>query len=122
MSETIEAMTKVQNLAIDLDRLSRQLGRVNRELRPIKREYDNFIRDHEAGLYAASVEDGYKLPGKEMRLTLALSEMPASFRGKHHELVSERESLKQQISNIKVEVEAWRSVLSANKVEMEAVG
>ena len=120
MTDPIEGRAKVQGLAGDLDRLSKKLGAINRELRPIQEGYDDFIRDHEAGLYDA-LEDGQRLPGKEMRLTLALRDMPASFRGKHHRLVSERESLKQQISNLKVEVDAWRSVLSANKAELEAV-
>lgn len=122
MSDPVEAKGKLRDLASDLDRLSKQLGRVSRELRPVQVEYDNFIRDHEAGLYAACESGGQKLPGKEMRLTLALSEMPASFRGKHQNLVMERDSLKQQLSNLKAEVDAWRSVLSADKVEMEAVG
>lgn len=121
MNDPIEGKDKVRGLAKDLDSLSRTLGSINRELRPLESEYGDFIRDYEAGLFEECEREDKRLPGKEIRLTLALRAMPAEFRGRYHRLVSERDSLKQQIANLKVEVDAWRSVLSANKAELEAI-
>lgn len=121
MADVIEAKYKLRQLAQRLDALSRTLGGINNELRPIEEQYHDFIREHEAGLWDECERDGKKLPGKEMRLTLALNEMPTVLRGKYRELVSKRESLKQQIGNLKVEVDSWRSLLSAEKAELEAI-
>ena len=121
MSDRVECKDKLRQLAQRLDTLSRTLGGINNELRPIEEQYTDFIREHEAGLWDECERDGKKLPGKEMRLTLALNEMPTVLRGKYRELVSKRESLKQQIGNLKVEVDSWRSLLSAEKAELEAI-
>lgn len=121
MSDPVECKDKLRKLADRLDVLSRTLGAINNELRPIEEQYDDFIRDYELGLYDRCEEEGKKLPAADMRLQLALREMPVSFRGKYRELVSKRESLKQQIGNLKVEVDSWRSLLSAEKAELEAI-
>lgn len=121
MSDPVECKDKLRQLAERLDVLSRTLGGINNELRPVEEQYHDFIRAHESGLWDACERNGTRLPGKEMRLTLALNEMPTTVRGKYRELTSKRDSLKQQIGNLKVEVDSWRSLLSAEKAELEAV-
>ncbi len=122
MSDPVEAKGKLRELADDLDACSKMMSRVNRELRPLQAQYDDFVCDFKAGLWAAHVNEDARLPSADMQLVLALREMPAEFRGKHYDLVGKRDNLRKRISDLKSEVDAWRSVLSADKTEMEAIG
>lgn len=121
MSDVIEAKVKLRDIAHELDKRSRELGDTNRALHPVQEAYDDFMRDFKAGLYQECESKQRRMPSKETQEDLALEQMPKDFRGKHHELVSKRKRLKERISDLKAEADAWRSVLSAEKVELEAL-
>lgn len=121
MSDVIEAKVKLRDIALELDKRSRELGDTNRALNPVQEAYDEFIRDHKAGLFQEAQEAGGRMPSVDMQEVLALREMPKEFRGKHFELGAKRDRLKQRISDLKSEADAWRSVLSAEKAELEAL-
>lgn len=117
-----EAMAKLSGYAADLDKRSRELGQVQRELDPVLDGYADFVESFEADLYRKCEADGTKLPSESLRLILARQEMPEEFRKQHDLLLRRRERLKQRISDLKAAVEAQRSILSAEKAEMEAIG
>lgn len=121
MTDVIECKSKLRELADELDKRSRELRDTNLDLAPKQEAYDDWIMDFEADLHAKH-EAGASLPSKDMRVTLALKEMPSEFRKEHRMLVAKRDRLKQHIQVLKVEIESWRSLLSAEKAEMEAIG
>lgn len=116
-----DAMRKLDELAQELDGLSRGLLKVEQELEPVDDLYQAFIEDFEVGLYQRSVdEDGYKLPSEAMRLKLAHRAMAPDLYGRHRALVLQRERGRERIRNVKAQVDAQRSILSALKIELEA--
>lgn len=121
MTDVIECKAKLRDLANELDKRSRELRDTNLTLAPMQEQYDDWIMDFEADLQEKH-EKGAALPSKDMRMTLALKEMPGEFRKEHRMLVAKRERLKQHIQVLKVEIDSWRSLLSAEKAELEAIG
>ena len=74
------------------------------------------------GLWAKHIEDGAKLPSEEIRLRLARKDMPPKLLGEYTDLKAQRKRLENRIRDIKTQVEAQRSILSALKTEAEASG
>lgn len=107
--------------ADELDRLSKSLAQVCRDLEPVENQYRAFVDDHELGLLKRSEDDpNYRLPSAALRLKLAHKAIDTALLGRYMALVSSRARLQQRIRDLKAEVEAQRSILSALKVEMEA--
>lgn len=118
-----QALARLDGHAAELGKLSDALLKVNQALDTADPEYQEFIDSYEVGLYLRSeAENGPKLPSEAMRLKLARREMPPEILGRRDGLVRKRERIKQRISDLKAEIEAERSILSALKVEAEAGG
>jgi len=123
MTTPLEAMDKLTALADELGNLSSMLAQVERDLEPVDRDYVAFTDMHDIGLYERSVsEDGFKLPSAEMRLKLANRAMAPELYGRRTALVKSRERIIKRISDLKSQIEAQRSILSALKLEAEATG
>lgn len=121
MSTPAEAMQRLDGLAFELGDLSQRLADVERRLEPVSEEYQKFVDDHDIGMYQRSIDEtGFKLPSAEMRLKLANRSMPLELYGQYTALIHSRARLIKRISDIKVQVDAQRSILSAMKSELEA--
>jgi hypothetical protein len=119
----VETRTKLDSLATELGMLSTQLAGVTRSLEPVEEEFTKFVDDFELGLYSRSIrEDNFRLPAQALRHKLAIRAMPPELYGRYIALVSSRDRLRKRISDLKAEVDAQRSILSALKAEMEASG
>lgn len=121
MSDVVSVRGKLSDQADELDRLSRALADVARQLEPVATEYQAFVDNHELGLLLRSEDETeYKLPPAALRLKLARRAMDPELRGRYMALTHSRERLEQRIRDLKVAVEAQRSILSALKMELEA--
>lgn len=114
------AIRKLEDYAGELDKRSSELTDTQRELDTVEPKYRDFIEAYETALYDAA--DGGKLPSEKMRLALAHRAMPRELLESYRTLLAKRERLKKKIADLKVAVEAQRSVLSAEKVALEAGG
>ena len=118
-----EALDRLDAHSRELGDLSGALLEINRRLDDVEREYQAFVDDFEVGLYLRSEEpDGPRLPSEAMRAKLARREMSPELLGRRDGLVRKRERIRQRISDLKAEIEADRSILSALKLEAEASG
>jgi hypothetical protein len=103
------ALRELDRIARELDMRSKQLHWLEKQLEPVEERYEEFIANHEVGLWLKSESEGNKLPPTEkMRIRMAHLEIDAA-------LLGEYKSLGKQ-------ADAQRSVLSALKVEAEARG
>ena len=102
---------------------SAALLKVSQQLEVADVEYQAFVDNYEVGLYLKSEEEGgRKLPSEAMRLKLARREMAPDLLGARDGLARKRDRIKQRIADLKSEIEAERSILSALKSEMEEGG
>lgn len=120
MSTPAEAMDELQQLSNALGSLASTLAQVNQELEPVEEQYEKFLDDFETGLWFKHETEGAKLPSADMRIRLAHKAMAPELLGQYHGLTNKRDRLRKAISDKKALVDAWRSMLSALKVEMEA--
>lgn len=121
MSTPAESMQRLSALARELGELSSALADVNRKLDPVENDYTQFVDDFEIGLWRRHEDEGAKLPSEKLRLKLAHKAMDPALYGRYVGLTKSRERLMKRISDLRVEVDAERSILSALKTEMEAV-
>ena len=118
-----QALQRLDTHAQELGVLSAALLKVSQQLEVADVEYQAFVDNYEVGLYLKSeAEGGPKLPSEAMRLKLARREMAPDLLGARDGLARKRERIKQRIADLKSEIEAERSILSALKSEMEAGG
>lgn len=118
-----EAMGRLNELAQELDDLSRALLKVEQDLEPIDDQYQAFVDAFEVGLWQKSQDnDSFRLPSEAMRSKLAHRDMPAELLGRHRGLMMARARGRERIRTVKAQVDAQRSILSALKSEMEAMG
>jgi hypothetical protein len=119
----LTAKLRLSELAEELDSLSRELQQIEEDLEPVDDAYQAFVTDFEVGLWVRSEnEDGFRLPSADMRRKLAHRGMPPELLGKHRGLTLSRERTMQRIAALKRQVDAQRSILSAEKSELEASG
>ena len=121
MSTPAEAMQRLDGLSKDLGSLSSLLAEVNRALEPVQEQYEQFLDDFETGLWFRHETEGAKLPSADMRIRLAHKAMSPELLGQYRGLTNKRDRLRKAISDKKADVDAWRSMLSALKSEMEAM-
>ena len=122
MTTPLEAMDRLSALADELDLRSNQLAEVERSLEPAEREYSAFVDAYEVGLWTRHENgDMAKLPSEALRLKLARAAMPPEMLGTYEGLLASRKRLEKRIAALKPQVDAQRSILSALKMEMEAV-
>lgn len=121
VADPITARDRLDTYRAELDHLSRHLTTLTRDFEPIQLAVRKHCDTHELGLYQRSIdEDAFKLPAEKLREKLAMRDLDAALYGAFvaHEAAIER--TKRRIGDLKVLVEAQRSVLSALKMEMEA--
>lgn len=111
-------MRKLSDYANLIDKRSDELAATQRELEPIETKYQDFIEAYELTLFDA----GGKLPSEKLRLALAHRAMPRELLERYRVLTAKRERLKKNISDLKASADSQRSVLSAERVAMEAGG
>lgn len=123
MATAAEAMAKLDGLSVELGQRSTDLADVERRLEPVEDEYRAFVDNYEVGLWTRSQdEESFRLPSAAMRLKLAERAMDPELLGRYVGYINSRKRLQQRIRDLKAQVEAQRSILSALKVEMEATG
>jgi hypothetical protein len=121
MTDVIDARSKLNDLAGSLDRWSRALAQTSRDLEPVEEEYRTFVDDFEIGLLTKSEdEEGYKLPSASLRLKLAHKAMNPELLGRYMGLTKARERQLQRIRDLSREIDAYRSLVSAAKAELDA--
>lgn len=116
-----DVMATLDGNARELHILADNLASVERQLHGqgaadhgVHGEYQAFIDAFEVGLWERHVE-GAKLPAKDLRLQLAHRDMPVELYGRYFALVKSRDRILSRISNLKAEIGAQRSILSALK-------
>jgi predicted nucleic acid-binding Zn-ribbon protein len=130
-AEPAQVMARLDDLACELDTRSKRLAEVERGLSGyrandgshvtgVEESYEDWADTWMIGKHEQYEADGKRLPTKEMLERMMRKEMPAQLLGTYRELRGERERLKRRIGDIKAQVEAQRSILSAAKQEMEA--
>lgn len=116
-----QVMTTLDALSAELHTLADGLAKVERELQGkgndggVQDEYQRFIDDYEIGLWNQHVNDGAKLPAKDLRLQLAHKAMDPALYGRYFALVKSRDRMLTRIGTLKAEIGAQRSILSALK-------
>jgi hypothetical protein len=120
MSTPAEARDVLTKYAGELHGLSRKLAEVEQEFAPVQQEYENFLDEFETALWFRHETEGAKLPSEAMRVRLAHRAMKPELLGRYVGLTNQRQRLRKRISDVKVSVEAQRSILSALKAELEA--
>lgn len=125
-------MDRLDKLATELDQRSNRLAAGERSLSGydqngehvagVEELYEQWMDTYITGLWAKHIEDGAKLPSEEIRLRLARKDMPPKLLGEYTDLKAQRKRLENRIRDIKTQVEAQRSILSALKTEAEASG
>jgi hypothetical protein len=121
VSEVAVCIAKLRECADELDGLSRRLHTTERDLEPVEREYRKFVDDFEVGLWKQHQDEGKKLPSEALRVKLAEREMEPALLGRYVGLVMARKRAEKRIQALRATVDAQRSILSALKVEAEAL-
>lgn len=121
MADVLAAMADLDRVVAELDADSRSLAEAQDELEPVQRAYRDFIEHHTCVLYDQATTNGKRLPGdKDLREMLARRAMDPHIRGQHDVLVHRREKLQDRIRDLRAEADAYRSLLSAARTEVEA--
>jgi hypothetical protein len=113
-------MTKLDELASELDTRSKELAQVERDLEPVEARYEAFIGEWEYSMWEEASVSDTKWPPERLRLRMAHRAMPSELLGAFSTGQAKRKRLERRIGSVKVMVDAQRSLLSALKVEMEA--
>jgi hypothetical protein len=114
------AIAKLEGYAQELEKRSTELAETQRALDDVQPQYEEFLRDFEVDMYEKALAAGQKLPSEALRQALALKAMPSGFRNDHDALRRKRERLTKRISDLKTSVDAQRSLLSAEKLCLDA--
>lgn len=101
-------------LADNLASVERQLHGQGVDDHGVQGEYQAFIDAFEIGLWEQHV-GGAKLPAKDLRAQLAHRAMAPELYGRYFALVKSRDRILSRIANLKSEINAQRSLLSALK-------
>jgi hypothetical protein len=116
------AIAKLEEYAAELDLRSSELHDTQRAVDQWEPKFEEFIRDFEVAMYEEALAKQTRLPSESLRRQLALKAMPSGFREQYEAAVRKRDRLRKRIADLKSAVDAQRSVLSAEKVAMEAGG
>lgn len=134
MNDPLGAKQRLDLHAIELDTLSRGLAAISRLLQGVdeqgeplsdpgvEKQYQDFVDNFEVGLWLKCQEkDGPRWPSEAMREKLARLEMPAELLGRRDGLIQKRDRMKRRIDELGKVIGAERSLLSAQKAELEAL-
>lgn len=132
MTDPGSVMTKLDDLALELDTRSKELAETERQLGTemnrttgeilpgVEARYEEALGDWEAGLWDECQMSDTKWPPEKLRQRMGHRAMDASLLGSFNALTAKRKRLEKRIGSIKVQVDAQRSILSALKEEMAA--
>lgn len=120
MTDAVTVISRLDDQALELDRLSRDLADVERRLEPAEVAYEEFMAAYEEGLWERHINEGEKFPPEKLRERMGRRAMDPDLLGRYVSLSNSRRRLKDRISSVKAGVDAQRSVLSALKTELEA--
>lgn len=115
-----DVMTKLDNLASELDTLSKGLAETERKLEPLEAQYEEWIGDWESALWEETNVSETRWPPEKLRLRMAHRAMDAELRGSVNAEQAKRKRLEKRIGSVKIMVDAQRSLLSCLKAELEA--
>lgn len=121
MSSVVEVTGKLDQQATELDELSKTLASTERKLEPLETFYEEALDDFEVGCWDSHVKEEAKLPPAEMRERLARRTMPEKVLTERATLLAKRKRLEKRIKALGSAIDAQRSILSALKLEIEAV-
>lgn len=117
----VDAMTKLDEYASELDKLSKDLTTLDERFERVADEYQAFIDGYEVGLWRKHVE-GAKLPAEALRIKLARQEMSPQLLGDYEALRRARKDKEARVRHLTSLANSQRSILSALKEEMIASG
>jgi hypothetical protein len=121
MSSVVEVTGKLDSMATELDELSKALAVTERKLEPVETYYEEALNDFETGCWDAHVKEEAKLPSAELRERLARRTMSEKMLTERAALLAKRKRLEKRIKALGSAIGAQRSILSALKMELEAV-
>jgi hypothetical protein len=121
VSSVVEVTGKLDQQATELDELSKTLASTERKLEPLETFYEEALDDFETGCWDEHVKNEAKLPPAEMRERLARRTMPEKVLAERATLLAKRKRLEKRIKALGNAIDAQRSILSALKMELEAV-
>ncbi len=121
MSSVVEVTGKLDTMAHELDELSKGLAMTERKLEPMQTFYEEALDDFVCGCWDEHVKNETKLPPAEMRERLARRTMPERILSERAALLAKRDRLMKRIKALGQQIDAQRSILSALKLEIEAV-
>jgi hypothetical protein len=120
VSSVVEVTGRLDRQATELDELSKALTITERKLEPVETLIGEFEDDFAAGWWERH-EKGEKLPPEAIRDALCRQALPEKLRQEHASLLAKRKRLEKRIKHLGAAIDAQRSILSALKLELEAV-
>jgi hypothetical protein len=120
MTDVAGQINRLRVAAEQLDTLSKEQDHVLARLEPLERRYELGLAEFEREQWRAHIFDGKKFPSERVRDAIYKGQVPEGFLTEIAALHSQRQRKDRQISNLRVQVDAHRSILSALKLELEA--
>ena len=115
-------MHELNELAAEATSLGDKLAKAQRNFEPAERAYDDFVTSFVAGLWQKHLDGEIKrMPGEDIRLALAHKAIPPETYGQYLAWKQSIARLEQALRANRTAIDAKRSVLSALKLEQEAV-
>jgi hypothetical protein len=121
VSSVVAVTSKLDQMAAELDELSKGLAITERKLEPMQTFYEEALDDFEVGCWDEHVKHETKLPPAEMRERLARRTMPDKILSERATLLAKRNRIEKRIKALGTAVDAQRSILSALKTELQAI-
>lgn len=123
VADPTQARNTLDTHRAELDHLSKQMTETARQFEPIQHQVRKHCDEYELGLYQRSIdEDDFRLPSEKLREKLAMRALEPAVYGRYVALEASMDRMRRRIGDLKVLVDAQRSVLAALKSEMEASG
>jgi uncharacterized coiled-coil protein SlyX len=123
MTTMVTSATALQATTRELDTLSKQLVEATSAIEQHEAHYRAFVEDFKVALFTACEETGKRLPAQDIRDAMANKR----FRDDHavvwQSLLinrAKRARLKGRLSDLREVVSAYRSLVSAEKTELDA--
>jgi hypothetical protein len=120
VSDAVQVMARLDELARELDGRSRELADTERGMEAVQAQYEEVVGDWEAALWEESQLGDTRWPPERLRERMAHRAMDPKLLGAYNAGVAKRKRLERRIGALKVQVDAQRSILSALKEEAAA--
>jgi len=120
MTDVAKEIDALGRYARRLDELSKAQASTLETLEPIEHRYVSELSAFEGALWKAHLVDGSHFPSERVRIALYQAELPKDLFAAYVTLRALNRRLEKEISHLKSQIDARRSILSALKLEMEA--